>query len=167
MKRILLLATIISIVAACAGNDEKTTEEQGGSRIAAGGQSEKELEESMKEFNEMEEKRIAEEKANVTSMEFDKLEHDFGSIPPDSDNKCSFKVTNTGSKPLIIENVKASCGCTTPRKPEKPIPPGKSDFIEVGFHPNPGTTSVTKTITVTANTIETTVELKIKAEVKS
>ena len=167
MKRVLFLAALISMAASCAGNEEHPPKEQGGSRIAAGGQSEKELQESMKEFNEMEEKRIAEEKANITSMEFDKLEHDFGNIKPDSDNNCRFKVTNTGSKPLIIQDVKASCGCTTPHKPEKPIPPGKSDFIEVGFHPNPGTTNVSKTITVTSNTLEGSVELKLKGEVKS
>lgn len=121
----------------------------------------------MKDFIRQEEKRLAEEKANVTTIEFDKTLHDFGDIKPDSDNACKFKVTNTGDKPLIIEDVKASCGCTTPHKPDKPIPPGKSDYIEVGFHPNPGQVNeITKTITVTANIPGKTTELTIRSFVK-
>ena len=58
-------------------------------------------------------------------MKFDKMNHDFGNVTADTDNKTYFTVTNTGSNPLIIESVKASCGCTTPTKPEKPIMPEK------------------------------------------
>ena len=82
----------------------------------------------------------------------------------DTDNKAFFTVTNTGKKPLIIENVSASCGCTTPKKPEKPIPPGKSDRIEVGFHPRDGQLDAQeKSITVSANTDSKMEVLKIKA----
>ena len=73
-------------------------------------------------------------------MRFDKIVYDYGKIIVDTDNKAFFTVTNTGDKPLIIENVSASCGCTTPKKPEKPIAPGKSDRIEVIFHPKRWTT---------------------------
>lgn len=168
MKRILLAAGFISMLASCSnGNEVSGKEADGESLVAAGGQSEKELAESMKEFNRQEEQRIAEEKANVTSLKFDKVLHDFGNIKPDSENSCKFKVTNTGSKPLIIQNVEASCGCTTPHKPEKPIPPGESDFIEVGFHPNPGQVNeIIKTVTVTSNTDAKTHELKIRSFVK-
>jgi hypothetical protein len=102
--------------------------------------------------------------SNVTSMSFDKTVHDYGKIIVDTDNKAFFTVTNTGKKPLIIENVSASCGCTTPKKPEKPIPPGKSDRIEVGFHPRDGQLDAQeKSITVSANTDSKMEVLKIKA----
>lgn len=167
MKQVFLLAGLISI-ASCTQKETKTADNGGESLIAAGGQSEKELEQSMKDFVVEEEKRLAEERANITTIEFDKKLHDFGDIKPDSENSCRFRVTNTGQKPLIIEDVKASCGCTTPHKPEHPIQPGKSDFIEVGFHPNPGQVNeITKTITVSANIPGKTTELKIRSFVKA
>ena len=49
----------------------------------------------------------------LTSLKFDKMKHDFGKVKEDTDNKTFFTVTNTGQNPLVIESVKASCGCTT------------------------------------------------------
>lgn len=94
------------------------------------------------------------EKANeTTSLKFDKMKHDFGKIKEDTDNKTVFRVTNTGKSPLIINDVKASCGCTTPSKPTEPIAPGKSDKIEVVFHPKVGQLNKqSKSIRVMANT---------------
>ena len=102
--------------------------------------------------------------SNITSMRFDKIVYDYGKIIVDTDNKAFFTVTNTGDKPLIIENVSASCGCTTPKKPEKPIAPGKSDRIEDIFHPKDGQLDAQeKTITVFANTDSKIEVLKIMA----
>ncbi len=92
------------------------------------------------------------------------MEHDFGKVIEDTDNLTEFLVTNTGDKPLIISNVKASCGCTTPEKPEGPIAPGKSDKIKVKFHPNPDQLNeIQKTVTVTANTDPVISTVTIKA----
>ncbi len=167
MKHVFFLAGLF-FIASCSGKAETKSSGNGDeSLIAAGGQTEQELEESMKDFVVAEEKRLEEERANITTLKFDKEIHDFGDIKPDSQNSCRFKVTNTGSKPLIIEDVKASCGCTTPHKPENPIQPGESDFIEVGFHPNPGQLNeIKKTVTVTANIPGKTAEIKIRAFVK-
>ena len=107
--------------------------------------------------------------ANVptTSLKFDKLTHDFGKVKEETDNKTVFRVTNTGKFPLIIDDVKASCGCTTPSKPTKPIAPGKSDKIEVVFHPNEGQLNKqSKTVWVTANTEPKETVLKITAFVE-
>jgi hypothetical protein len=167
MKKVFLFTFLSALAFSCNEDKKNTSEKNSSSLIAAGGQSEEELKESLKDFNKEEEKRLADEKSNITTLEFDKLIHDFGDVMSDTDNKCKFKVTNTGSKPLIISDVKASCGCTTPHKPEKPILPGKSDFIEVGFHPNPGQLNeIIKTITVTANIPELTAEIKIRSFVK-
>lgn len=99
-----------------------------------------------------------------TSMKFDKEVHDFGTIKLNSENTCEFRVTNTGKNPLIIYNTGASCGCTTPKKPEKPILPGQSDIIEVGFKPA-SEGDVEKTVTVQANTEPRVQTVKIKAHV--
>ncbi|MBI2258773.1 MAG: DUF1573 domain-containing protein [Flavobacteriia bacterium] len=161
-----LMCFLIIVTFYSCNNSEKKSEKIE-SAIAARGQSEKELQETLKQFQEEEKKRIEEEKRSSTTMKFDKLRHDFGNVKPDSENSCKFKVTNTGKNPLIIENVSASCGCTTPHKPEKPIPPGASDFIEVGFHPKPGQENeIIKTVTVTANTIPKISEISIRAFVK-
>ena len=103
----------------------------------------------------------------LTSLKFDKMKHDFGKVKEDTDNKTFFTVTNTGQNPLVIESVKASCGCTTPSKPEKPIAPGKSDKIEVIFHPKVGQLKQqNKTIRVVANTVPSETVLNVGAFVE-
>ena len=103
----------------------------------------------------------------LTSLKFDKMKHDFGKVKEDTDNKTFFTVTNTGQNPLVIESVKASCGCTTPSKPEKPISPGKSDKIEVVFHPKVGQLKQqNKTIRVVANTVPSETVLNVGAFVE-
>lgn len=134
-------------------NQEKPSDKEEPQSIVATDESVRELRQSLSDV-EKEEQRLAKEAlANLTTMSFDKLSHDYGKVPADTDNKTTFRVTNTGKKPLIIEKVSASCGCTTPSKPEKPIPPGKSDEIVVVFHPKETQIGQqNKTVTVIANT---------------
>lgn len=163
MKRIYILAAFV-VFGSC-GSPEKSGKIQSG--VAAGGQSEAELKESIREVAKEEAERAQAEKMNSTTLKFDKMIHDYGDVKPDSENTCQFKVTNTGKKPLVIENVSASCGCTTPHKPEGPIAPGASDYIEVGFHPKPGQLNeIKKIVTVVANTEPKITELQIRAFVK-
>lgn len=72
-----------------------------------------------------------------------------------------FEFTNTGNAPLIISNVKSTCGCTVPKKPEGPIMPGETGEIEVKYDTN-RVNPIRKTITVTSNAETPTVALKIK-----
>lgn len=92
---------------------------------------------------------------------------DYGTVNKETDDGIrTFEFTNTGDEPLIIKDVRSSCGCTVPSKPKNPILPGKSDVITVKYNMNPGT--IRKTITVESNAInytEGTVALKIKGEV--
>lgn len=136
------------------------------SSIVATEENTKELKESLKDVAE-EEKRLAKEaEQNMTTMSFNVLNHEFGTVMEDTKHLYNFVVTNTGKKPLFITDVKASCGCTTPKKPEKAIAPGKSDIIAVEFHPKVGQLGrQDKTVTVTANTNPTMVVLKIGADV--
>jgi len=107
------------------------------------------------------------EPTTKTTMKFDRMAHDYGKIKVDTDNKTSFTVTNTGKNPLIIETVKATCGCTTPKKPEKPIMPGESDKIEVVFHPKENQLDKQKkTVRVIANTEPSETVLTISAFVE-
>lgn len=95
-------------------------------------------------------------------MTFDELEHDFGTIKKGTAQETVFRFTNTGDSSLIISDAKSSCGCTVPEVPEAPIAPGETGELLVKFNGS-GYNAITKTITVTANTEETTQQLKIKA----
>ena len=107
------------------------------------------------------------EELPLTTMKFNKMNHDFGKIKAETDNKTTFIVTNTGNNPLVISEVKPSCGCTTSQKPEKPIMPGESDEIKVVFHPKENQLAEqTKTVRVLANTTPETVVLNLKAFVE-
>ncbi|ASW76123.1 hypothetical protein IQ37_05970 [Chryseobacterium piperi] len=72
--------------------------------------------------------------ASAQTITFDKTTFDYGTIKPSSDGTRFFTVTNTGDKPLVIANVKPSCGCTTPEFSTDPIMPGKSAKIKVGYN---------------------------------
>jgi hypothetical protein len=72
--------------------------------------------------------------ASAQTITFDKTTFDYGTIKLNADGTRFFTVTNTGDKPLVISNVKASCGCTTPEFKTDPIMPGKSAQIKVGYN---------------------------------
>ncbi|MEN9973910.1 MAG: hypothetical protein RIS20_2257 [Bacteroidota bacterium] len=155
------------VVCASCNNQEKSTKTEEPQSIVATDESVRELRESLSDVEKEEQRQRAEELANMTTMSFDKTSHDYGKVPADSDNKTTFRVTNTGKKPLIIEKVSASCGCTTPSKPEKPILPGKSDEITVVFHPKETQLGQqNKTVTVIANTDPKMEVLSISAMVE-
>jgi molybdopterin-biosynthesis enzyme MoeA-like protein len=148
-----IIFPIIFLVISCSGNSSNKTTGKLSSKIEADPVSESELKKELEEVDKEEQKRLKELEASKTTMTFDRMKHDFGNVLEDSENRTTFIVKNTGKKPLVIESVSASCGCTTPTKPEKPIAPGKSDKIEVVFHPKVGQLNEqTKTVTVTANT---------------
>lgn len=96
-------------------------------------------------------------------IEFDKIEHDFGTIEQNAPQETIFTFTNTGDAPLIITDATSSCGCTIPDYPKNtPIAPGEKGEMLVKFN-GAGQNQVTKTITVTANTSKGTETLRIKA----
>jgi Protein of unknown function (DUF1573). len=89
---------------------------------------------------------------------------DYGTIAKGSDGLRVFEFTNTGNAPLIISDVKSSCGCTVPKKPDGPIAPGASSTIEVKYDTN-RVGPIRKTVTVYSNADEPIKALKIKGEV--
>ena len=89
---------------------------------------------------------------------------DYGKIVKGSDGVRVFEFTNTGDAELVITNVKSSCGCTVPKKPEEPIAPGASGSIEVKYDTN-RVGPIRKTVTVYSNADEPIKALKIKGEV--
>ena len=89
---------------------------------------------------------------------------DYGTVSKDSDSGIrTFEFTNTGNAPLILTNVKSTCGCTIPTFSKDPILPGKTGKIDVKYNMNPG--PIVKTITVESNAVNVEnglVAIKIK-----
>ena len=97
---------------------------------------------------------------------FEKTDHDFGKIN-EADGKVTtiFTFKNEGMEPLVLSNVRASCGCTTPKWPRQPIEPGQTGEITVTYNPNGRPGRFTKTVTITSNATEPTKRVTIKGEV--
>ena len=67
-------------------------------------------------------------------LELKQLEFDFGTIPQGKPVYHSFQITNKGTNALKLDNVQASCGCTTPEWNKEPIAPGATAIIKVGYN---------------------------------
>ena len=86
------------------------------------------------------------------SISFDKTEHDFGQIMNGTPVETTFSYTNTGKSPLVVTDIKSTCGCTVPQGwSRQPLSPGESSQFTVKFN-GKGANKVSKTVTVTANT---------------
>ena len=97
---------------------------------------------------------------------FTKTVHDFGKIN-EADGRVTtiFEFTNEGMAPLVLTNVKASCGCTTPKWTHEPIEPGAKGQITVTYNPSGRPGRFKKSITVTSNASQPTTKLEIQGEV--
>ncbi len=104
--------------------------------------------------------------ANGARISFAEMEHQYGTIMKGADGNCEFTFTNEGNEPLILQNVKASCGCTTPSYTQKPVMPGQTGTIKVHYNTN-SVGAFSKTVTVTSNAVDNPrVVLRIKGNVK-
>ncbi|MCB0805479.1 MAG: DUF1573 domain-containing protein [Bacteroidales bacterium] len=101
---------------------------------------------------------------NAPQIVFDKLVHDYGDINQHGDGKCEFKFTNEGKEPLILSNVRSSCGCTVPEWPRQPILPGNSEIIKVKYDTK-RVGVINKTIHVYSNATDSPVTLRIQGKV--
>ena len=101
-----------------------------------------------------------------TKMQFSVTEHDFGTFKEEAGRQTfDFIVTNNGSDPLVIQNVVASCGCTTPEWTKQPIPAGGKGKVTAIYDPKDRPGPFNKTLSVYANTKPEVVVLSIKGEV--
>ena len=96
-------------------------------------------------------------------LEFKQTSHDFGKIPQGKPAYHYFEIVNTGKEPIKLDNVTATCGCTTPEWSQDPIAPGKSQMIKVGYNAA-SEGNFEKFITVTYNGNQTK-QISIKGNV--
>lgn len=103
---------------------------------------------------------------NKSKIVFDKTEHDYGTFKEAAGlQTTTFKFTNKGSVPLVLSNVRASCGCTTPKWTREPVAPNKTGEIQVSYNPKNRPGSFNKSITISSNAENATVMLRIKGTV--
>ena len=144
MKQLILLSTFIAFLTACGNADKKTadaaptTTEQTTPPAAA---------------------------PEVTTVQWLDSAQNFGKVTDGEKVVITFHFKNTGTKPLVISNVQASCGCTVPSKPEEPIAPGAEGKITAEFNSEGRVGKASKNITVTANTKEGIAVLMFEGEV--
>ncbi len=160
-----VVISTLFLLANCTTQTE--TSNSNSSPFEAGGQYDKELSQELEEFKKEEEVIRKANEDKLTDIEFETKSFDFGTVKVQSENAHYFVFKNTGKKPLVIESVQASCGCTTPMKPEKPIMPNQKDSIKVQFVPYQGMSgAVEKTVTIKANTFIPVNQVFIRANVE-
>jgi hypothetical protein len=107
----------------------------------------------------------AQDLVQTAVIEFEKTTHDFEKINEGGSVSYEFKFTNKGKVPLVISNVRASCGCTTPGWTKEAVLPGKTGVITAQYNTvnRPGVFN--KNLTVMANTEPMMTMLYIKGNV--
>lgn len=99
-------------------------------------------------------------------MKLSQTEHNFGKFKEEAGRQThEFLVTNSGTSPLVIQNIVASCGCTTPEWTKQPIPPGGKGVITAIYDPQNRPGAFNKTLSVYTNSKPEVVVLSIKGEV--
>lgn len=99
---------------------------------------------------------------------FEQTSHNFGTISETGGRvTTTFTFTNQGDAPLILSNVRASCGCTTPKWTREPVAPKTKGSINVTYNPKHRPGSFHKSITVSSNASNNTVVLHISGKVET
>lgn len=147
MKQLFITATILCILAACQNVTKNPKEPVDPTLITK------------------EKEAFVNDSANWTTVQWIDSVQNFGKVTDGEKVMITFHFKNTGSKPLVITNVTASCGCTVPSKPEEPIAPGQEGKITAEFNSIGRVGKASKYLNVTCNTKEQTVNLLFEGEV--
>ncbi|MFC4872180.1 DUF1573 domain-containing protein [Negadavirga shengliensis] len=98
-------------------------------------------------------------------FEFEMTEFDFGTIQEGEVVEHLFTFKNAGQAPLVISNIQASCGCTSPDWTKTPIKPGEEGFVKVVFNSAGKSGAQSPTVTIQANTSPNVTRLRLKGAV--
>lgn len=101
-----------------------------------------------------------------TTITFVDTKHDFGTITEGEKVKHAYKFKNTGDNPLLISNAVASCGCTVPSYPKKPIAPGEEGEIVVEFNSTNRVGQQKKNVLIYSNGQQEAMSIGFVVEVK-
>ncbi len=109
----------------------------------------------------VDEKKVDE---NTPIFKFESEVVNYGDIARNSDGVKVLKFTNVGKSPIIITNVKGSCGCTVPTSPKEPIMPGEEGEIQIKYATN-RIGPFSKTVTITSNAERSNIVIPVKGKV--
>lgn len=185
MKKIIFSLLLVGLVIGSTTAQEKTTEQKPKKKLFQ--KANKEVKEINNSDQPIKVKEKAEQQNTVPSVikdmketetpeapaedapvfEFMEESFDFGSEIIDGEKVThKFSFTNVGPTPLIIEKVKASCGCTTPNWPKQPIAPGATGEITATYNSKGRIGKFNKAIRITSNAATPTKVLYIKGQVQ-
>jgi len=141
MKQLFVATALAGLLFACKSADKKG---------AATTEQDQRIQDSIRYA---ENQKIINDTANYTSLTWlDSTFLDMGKVKEGQVVEVSFRFKNTGTKPLVIMDVTASCGCTVPEKPEQPFAPGEEGVIKAKFDSKGRPGENRKHISVDANT---------------
>lgn len=105
--------------------------------------------------------------SKIAQMSFVEEDFQFGEVDAGAVIEHTFQFTNSGSIPLVISDVRSTCGCTVANWPEEPIAPGEQGEIPVRFDTKNKKGNQSKAITITANTYPGKTNLYLKGRIRS
>lgn len=108
---------------------------------------------------------VAQDQTPAEKIVFEKVSHDFGTLKEGDPAMEVFKFKNVSSEPITLQNVKASCGCTTPQWTNTPVAPGGTGEIQVSYGTTGRPGPFNKSVTVTLDTVSQPIFLYIKGDV--
>ena len=101
---------------------------------------------------------------NGPEIQLEKLFFDFGEVKIGEVKEVTLSFTNSGNKPLILDNVISSCDCTTVDWSKAPVMPGKSAKITATYTAE-HTGIISKRVTILSNANTDRVVLQLKGNV--
>src|SRR5699024_5938762 len=108
---------------------------------------------------------LASEAATGGKIEFDEPIFDFGQVKEGEVVEQIYSYTNTGTAPVILSQVSASCGCTTPSYTQTPVLPGQSGEIKVSFDSDGQVGKQQKIVTIASNAENKVTTIQLRGEV--
>ncbi|MDN3687866.1 DUF1573 domain-containing protein [Cyclobacterium jeungdonense] len=103
--------------------------------------------------------------SSIGAFTFEEEVFDFGTIQEGEVVEHLFTFENSGQAPLVISNIQASCGCTSPEWTKTPIKPGEEGFVKVVFNSTGKSGVQSPTVTIQANTSPNVTRLRLKGSV--
>jgi Protein of unknown function (DUF1573) len=103
---------------------------------------------------------------NIAKIVLEETDVNFGEVTEGAVVKHTFKFKNTGNQPLLISDIRTTCGCTVPEWNHNPMPSGSIDKIDVKFNTEGKQDMQTKKITIIANTFPAETEIILRGVVK-
>jgi hypothetical protein len=100
----------------------------------------------------------------VDPVEWSETTHNFGNLELRKPSTATFTFKNVSEAPVVITNVRSSCGCTVAKYTKEPVKPGEEGEVSATYNAA-RIGAFTKTVTVTLDALSRPVVLKIKGQV--